>query len=502
MEKEQDKKVKIVRTTLDELPYGKPEDWPSPSDKFKKSPIPQGITHSELYKDIITIALPSLFELILTQLTSMADQIMVGRLPGELGVQALSAVGLSMQPKMLLMTMIMALNMGSTAMVARFRGQGDQKKANQVYRQSLVINIILAAIVMLVGTYVARPFILLLAGKGISEATIGYATEYFRIQMYGMIPLCMTFTCTASLRGCGDTKMPLFYNTTANVVNVVFNYLLIYGKFGFPRMEVVGASLATVIGQTTATVIAMTLMLSKTRYVYLDLKEKLSFDRDIEHNIITIGLPSMIEQLFMRAGVMIFTRTVAGLGDISYATHQICMNIQSLSFMSGQAFSNASTTLVGQSLGRGRVDMADVYVRHTRHLGLVFAVVLASLFFFFGGHVVALYNETPEVIYLGRQILMFVAFMQPFQNQQFITNGGLRGAGDTKFSAFTIMVTVLIVRTSLGILFINYLDFGLWGAWIALVTDQLLRTAMIIGHYNTGKWRFLKLKGQPVPEKA
>ncbi|MBR0523079.1 MAG: polysaccharide biosynthesis C-terminal domain-containing protein, partial [Firmicutes bacterium] len=251
MEKEQDKKVKIVRTTLDELPYGKPEDWPSPSEKFKKSPIPKGVSHSELYKDIITIALPSLFELILTQLTSMADQIMVGRLPGELGVQALSAVGLSMQPKMLLMTMIMALNMGSTAMVARFRGQGDQKKANQVYRQSLVINMILAAIVMLVGTYVARPFILLLAGKGISEATIGYATEYFRIQMYGMIPLCMTFTCTASLRGCGDTKMPLFYNTTANVVNVVFNYLLIYGKFGFPRMEVVGASLATVIGQTT-----------------------------------------------------------------------------------------------------------------------------------------------------------------------------------------------------------------------------------------------------------
>ena len=102
----------------------------------------------------------------------------------------------------------------------------------------------------------------------------------------------------------------------------------------------------------------------------------------------------------------------------------------------------------------------------------------------------------------GRKILMAVALMQPFQNQQFITNGGLRGAGDTKFSAFTIMVTVLIVRTSLGILFINYLDFGLWGAWIALVTDQLLRTAMIIGHYNTGKWRFLKLKGQPVPEKA
>ncbi|MBR0138891.1 MAG: MATE family efflux transporter [Firmicutes bacterium] len=498
MANEQERKVKIVRTTLDELPHGRPEDWPDPSEKFRKSPMPDGITHRELYADIVRIALPSLFELILTQLTSMADQIMVGRLPGEVGVQALSAVGLSAQPKMLLMTMVMALNIGSTAMVARFRGQGDQKRANQVLKQSMIINIVLALFFMSLGTVIAEPFIRLLAGKGISESTIAYAVQYFTIQMYGMPFLCMTFTCTACLRGCGDTRMPLMYNTTANVVNVIFNYLLIYGEFGFPRMEVAGASLATVIGQTTATVIAMTLMFSKTRYVYLDLKEKFVFDKDIQHNVITIGLPSMIEQLFMRAGVMIFTRTVSGLGDVAYATHQICMNINSLSFMSGQAFSNGATTLVGQSLGRGRVDMADVYVRHTRHLGLGFAVALASLFLLFGGHVVALYNETPEVIEQGRKILMAVALMQPFQNQQFITNGGLRGAGDTKFSAAAIFITVLIVRSGLGILFINYLDMGLWGAWGAIICDQLLRTTLIISHYNTGKWRFMKLKGQMV----
>ncbi|MCF0149938.1 MAG: MATE family efflux transporter [Firmicutes bacterium] len=487
-----DKKMKMVRITLDHMQAGRPEDFPKPGDKFQKAAMPEGIGHGELYADIVRIALPSLFELILTQLTSMADQIMVGRLPGEIGVQALSAVGLSAQPKMLLMTMIMAMNVGSTAMVARFRGQGNRQKANQVLRQSVFFNIVLSAFFMTVGLAFGENIIRFLAGSGISESTIQYASEYFRIQMYGMIPLSMTFSFTACLRGCGDTKMPLFYNTMANVVNIVFNYLLIYGKFGFPYMKVAGASLATVLGQNVAFVIASCVVLSKTRFVYLDLKEKFYIDKDLLKSVITIGFPSMVEQLFMRAGVMIFTRTVAGLGDTAYATHQICMNIQSMSFMIGQAFSNGSTTLVGQSLGKGRYDMADVYVRHTRHLGLICAVALASFLFFFGGSVVWLYNETPEVVALGSKILMFVAFMQPFQNQQFITNGGLRGAGDTKFSAMVIFITVLLVRSGLAILFINYLGLGLWGAWLAIFADQMLRTLLIICHYNTGKWRFMR----------
>jgi len=473
---------------------GRTEDLPNPEERFHKAPIPEGVTHRELYKDIVRIAIPSLLELILTQLTSMADQIMVGRLPGELGVQALSAVGLSMQPKFLLMTMIQALNIGSTAMVARFRGQSNQTKANQVLKQSLFVNLLLSIVIMMSGIIFGEPIIRFLAGKGISEQTIQYAITYFKIQMYGLVPLALTFTMTACLRGCGDTKMPLFYNTVSNVINVIFNYLLIYGKFGFPYMTVSGASLATIIGQTCAFFIATCIVLSKSRFVFLDLKEKFVMDKELSNNIISIGFPNMLEQLFMRIGMMIFTRTVASLGDISYATHQICMNIHSLSFMAGQAFSNGSTTLVGQSLGRKRVDMADVYVRHTRHLGLLFAIFLATTLFFFGGSIVSLYNNTPQVVDMGRNILMFIAFMQPIQNQQFITNGGLRGAGDTKYSAMVIFITVIIVRSGLGILFINTLDMGLWGAWLAIACDQICRTLLIITHYNKGKWRFIRFQ--------
>ncbi len=490
-------RVKVIHTTLDDVPFGSDDDIPSPDSKLEKMALPEGVTHKQLYRDVLMIAWPSFLELILTQLTGMADQIMVGRLPGEIGVRALSAVGLSTQPKFLLMTMVQALNVGATAMVARARGRKDRDQANQVFRQAVVFNILLSASMMLLGVLLTVPLLRLIGGSGISDSTYAYAADYFRIQMWGFVPLCVTFTFTAVLRGTGETRIPLLYNTMANAINLLFNYLLIYGKLGFPRMEVLGASLATVIGQTAAFVFALIIVLDKRRYLHLDLREKFRFNWEILRNVIRIGVPSMMEQLFMRAGVLIFTRTITGLGDVAFATHHICMNIQAMSFMTGQAFANSATTLMGQSLGKKRLDMAENYTRHTKTVGIISACILAVLFALFGKYVVALYNNTPEVIDIGGKILFFVAFMQPFQASQFITAGALRGAGDTRFPAIAIAVTVLGVRATFALILVSVCHFGLWGAWIALVCDQLLRSWLINWHYKKGKWRFIRLSAKP-----
>ena len=418
---------------------------------------------------------------------------MVGRLPGQLGVQALSAVGLCMNPKFILMTALMAINTGTTAVVARYRGMGNQEKANQTFKQSLIFNIFLSAIMMVIGVVFARELIGLIAGNGISETTVEYAVTYFRIQMYGFIPLMMTNTVTSTLRAIGDSKMPMVYNTIANIVNLFFNYGLIYGKLGMPEMDVAGASLATVIGQCVAFVIAMYMMLSKKRYVYLDFKEKTGYNKTIMNNVLGIGLPSMLEQLCLRIGIIIYSRIVASLGDISYATHMVCMNIQSLTFMSGMAFQNSATTLMGQSLGRRRLDMADNYTRMTRNISFWISCIIGVVLALFGGQIVNIYNSTPEIVEMGGKLLAIVAITQPFQSSQFVTTGALRGAGDTKYPAVVIFICTLIVRSVLGYIFVIQLDMGLIGAWFAIVVDQLLKTAMIFARYNTGKWRFFKL---------
>lgn len=484
-------KQKVVKTTIDTLEFG--EIDAEKEGKYKKYKLPDGVDKGMMRSDILTIALPSLVELVLTSLTSMADQIMVGRLPGQLGVQALSAVGLCMNPKFILMTALMAINTGTTAVVARYRGMGNQEKANQTFKQSLIFNIFLSAIMMVIGVVFARELIGLIAGNGISETTVEYAVTYFRIQMYGFIPLMMTNTVTSTLRAIGDSKMPMVYNTIANIVNLFFNYGLIYGKLGMPEMDVAGASLATVIGQCVAFVIAMYIMFSKKRYVYIDFKEKTGYNKTIMSNVLGIGLPSMLEQLCLRIGIIIYSRIVASLGDISYATHMVCMNIQSLTFMSGMAFQNSATTLMGQSLGRRRLDMADNYTRMTRNISFWISCIIGVILALFGGQIVNIYNSTPEIVEMGGKLLAIVAITQPFQSSQFVTTGALRGAGDTKYPAVVIFICTLIVRSVLGYIFVIQLDMGLIGAWFAIVVDQLLKTAMIFARYNTGKWRFFKL---------
>ncbi len=491
---------KDVQISLDSLPYGVLDE--SALGRVKKNKLPDGVTRKMLLHDVILIAWPSFVELVLTQLTSMADQVMVGRLPGNEGLAALSAVGLAAQPKFLLMTLIMALNVGATAVIARFRGQQKQDKANQVLKQALLLTFGLSILFMIIGLILCEPLIRFMSASGVSDDTVQLGVTYLNIQLYGFVPMCLTLTATAALRGIGDSRTPMIYNTIANVVNLIFNYLMIYGHFGFPHMGVAGASWATIIGQTVAFIIAVVVIISKKRYIYIDFKEKFTFDSGIMSNIISIGVPSMVEQLFMRTGVIIYTRMVAGLGETLYATHQICMSIQAMSFMIGQAFGNSVTTLIGQSLGKRRNDMAELYMAETRKIGILVSFVMMAILAFGGRVIVGFYNDTPEVEQIGGQILIMLAATQPFQADQFIVSGGLRGAGDTRYTAFVIFVTLLGIRTGLCALLMNVFDMGLWGAWIALAADQCLRTFFMAARYSSGKWKSLALKMEKVESKA
>lgn len=450
--------------------------------------LPQGITAKMLYSDVVRIAWPSLIELTLTQLTSMVDLMMVGGL----GPWAITAVGLSVQPRFLSMTMFIAMNVGATALVARYRGAGKPERANEVLRQALLLSLILSVLCGAAGYIYADR---LIAFMGAADAeTLAGGTVYLRIQMLTLPIFAVTSTITAALRGVGHTRVAMAYNITANVVNVIFNYLLINGHYGFPRLEVAGASLATSIGQVAAFIMAFTVILRGRHYLHLRFRDGFRLQWQHLYNIFNIGIPSMIEQLAMRAGAIIYVRTVASLGTLAYATHQIGMNIQALSFMTGQAFAVSATSLVGQSLGKKRSDMAQSYSNHTRRLGLIISVILGIVFFFFGRQIVSLYTDEPEIIAQGARILKMVALVQPAQSSQFILAGALRGAGDTRATAVVTFLTVLLVRPFLAILAINGLGWGLDGAWVALLIDQLLRSGLILLRYRSGRWKKVRIK--------
>ncbi|MDD6188713.1 MAG: MATE family efflux transporter [Clostridiales bacterium] len=486
--------IKGVTTTLDFIDFGSENYYEEDQQKTKaeRKKLPENITSQQLYKDILRIAWPSLIELFLSSLVNMVDTMMVGRI---VGTEALSAVGLATQPKFIFMSMIMALNTGATALVSRARGANDQEKANIILRQSMVFAAIISIVCAIVGTMTSKYLVIFMANGGMSDDIIKEATLYLQIQMIGFPTGALAFSVTAALRGTGNTKPAMVYNIIANLVNILGNWLLIGGNLGFPAMGVAGASLATVIGQLVGTILALACVFSGRYYLRLRIswKNLFKFDKDILSGLVTVGLPAMIEQLIMRAGVIIFTRMIAGLGPVDYSTHQVCLNIQSMSFMLGQAFATAATSLVGQSIGKRRLDMAQHYSRCCQQLGAMLALMLGLLMVIFRKYLVMLYSTDGAVIARGATILFFVAFLQPIQSGQFITGGILRGAGDTKAVALYMLLTVVVIRTVLCYIMVNLFHLGIVGAWIAQCADQCTRTLLFIRRYNKGYWKKIKL---------
>jgi putative MATE family efflux protein len=454
---------------------------------FQADPIPSDLHPAHMRRQILAIVLPAMVELILTQLVSMVDMMMVG----QLGSWAIAAVGLTTQPKFLLLMVFIALNSGATAMVARFKGAQDPVMANKTMHQSLSLTLVLAVVVAALG-YVFSQWMVRAMG-GIAGETLEPATQYLQIQMLGFVPLALTTAITAALRGVGKTKASMYYNLVSNLVNVFFNYCLIYGRLGMPRMELAGASLATVLGQCVAFVIALLLLTAGKHYLKLHFNQILRFDLDLIRRIMRIGMPAMIEQLVMRTGIILYVRLVASLGTELYATHQICMNILSLSFMNGQAFGISATSLMGQSLGRERVDEAKAYVRYTRMLGMIVSTLLGIVLFFCGSWIAALYSNEAHVIEMSGGLLKIVALIQPLQGSQLILSGALRGAGDTRSTAVIGGSTMLGIRPLLGWLLVYPCSLGLWGAWLALATDQSVRSIWTYIRYRKGKWQQIKV---------
>lgn len=527
----------MVRTYLDEVEQGTPELVEAEERKSKKERklLPPGASSKTLYKDIIRIAWPSLIELTLTSLVSMVDMMMVGSIAGT-GTAAVAAVSLATQPRFLFLMLIMALNTGLTAVIARARGAGKHDEVNDILRQGVLLTFVIAIPLTIGGILAARPLIEFMAAGGIQESTIADSTVYLQIQMAGFITMAIPSTITAALRGTGNSRIPMVYNIVANLVNVFLNWVLIYGNFGAPAMGVAGASLATVLGQAVSCVMALYAVTNRKAYMHLTFK-KFKMNLQILGQIAKVGGPALVEQVIMRIGMIVFTRIVTGLGEVNLTTHQVCMNIQSLSFMSGQAFAVSSTTLVGQSLGKIRPDMAEHYSRRCRRLGLYVAIFLMVVFAVFGGQVVKLYNGNlyidgvvdmakAQVVVLGSFIMLFVAFLQPIQSSQFILAGGLRGAGDTRSTAMITLITMLIVRPIIGFALVQWIgwgdinfalpewaskvasflagidrevvgsvevNMGLIGAWIAVAADQCLRSLLVMFRYNSGKWKKIKI---------
>lgn len=435
----------------------------------------------------LQIAWPSIVESFLVSLVGMIDIIMVSAM----GSYAIAAVGLTTQPKFVGLAVFISLNVAVSAIVARRRGEHDQESANRVLTQAILITLGLTAIISVLCVVFADPIIRL---AGSSEDTHVPARNYFMIIMGGMIFNTLSMVINAAQRGAGNTKIAMRTNLVSNGVNMLFNYLLIGGNLGFPKLGVEGAAVATVLGTIVACVMSIRSLFHADRFLSIwRMRRKIRFDRRTMGAIANIGSSTLAEQIFLRIGFLTYSILVANLGTTAFASHQIGMNMMSISFSFGDGLSVAAVTLVGQSLGEKRQDMAKIYGSVCQRLGLVFAGILCIIFVFGGRMIFSWFSGEQAILDYGQMIMQILSIVIFLQISQVVYSGCLRGAGDTRYTALVSLISVTLIRPGSGWLFCYPLGLGLFGAWIGLAFDQLMRFILTRIRFAQGKWTSLKI---------
>ena len=328
---------------------------------------------------------------------------------------------------------------------------------------------------------------------GAQDDTIHLAVPYFRIIKLGTVFTSVGLMINAAHRGCGNTKISMVTNLTANLVNIVFNYLLINGVWFFPKLGVTGAAIATLIGNILSFIMSVYSVTVRPGYLHLQLSHIFKLSKDILSPITKVSSGAAVEQLFVRIGFFVYAKLVATLGTESMATHQICMSIINLSFSLGDGLGIAASSLVGRTLGQKRSDISLVYGKATQRVGFVLGMVLSLIFIFGRYGIMSLFSDSESIISLGAQIMIIVSFIAPAQISQVIFTGSLKGAGDTRFIAVSSLVSIAIIRPLITYILCYIVGMGLIGAWLSLAIDQLIRLTAVGLRFSSGKWKSIKL---------
>lgn len=457
---------------------------------------------NDIQKVTMKLAVPAILEMTMQTLLGFADMAMVG----SLGAVAIAAVGLGDMPIMTLMAIFAALGTGATALVARHVGAKEQEKATETARQSLIIGVLAGILVSFLVVFFAPQIIDFM---GAEPDAAPYAIEYITYTGAAMVFLIISVVMGGVLRGCGDTKTPMYANGLANILNIIGNFLLIYNSASYvisipfigtaslflpgAGMGVGGAALSTAISRVISSLIIMYVLFSGRAPIKFTFRDKYRINIDIIKRILNIGTPAAMEQLSMRVGQMLYGRKVAMLGTVMYASHRIALTAESVSFMPGFGFALAATTLVGQYLGAKKPEMSEKSGYEANKLALMFMTVLGLVFFFFPEIFILLFTRDPEIIANASICLKLVAIAQPFLAAVMVFSGALRGAGDTRYVMINTIIGVWGIRLLGTYILIDFFHFGLLGAWIGMVADLLVRGTLNFMRFRSGKWKYIKM---------
>ena len=452
------------------------------------------LTKGSIIKNALTLSLPLLISYLLQVTISLVDLKMVS----SLGKEAIAGVGIAQQFIMLAFLIFTAVSVGASIYLSQYTGKDDIAKVRETVIQTILLSVIIGVILTLLSLTFVWPLIKLMSA---AQPVLEQAHIYTIISFYFAPIMLLNFTLISIFRATGDSKTPLYVMLFINILNVIFNYFLIYGIWIFPAMGVKGAALGTGLSRTLGVIVSLVLLYKRGLLIKVErLRDFFTTPFYVPRfapmrKIFSLGFPSALQDVSWSIAMLTIAKILSMLPKSTEAlsAFSIAFNVEAICFMPGIAFMQAATIMVGQHIGAGQIKEAEKAAWINTAFGSLFMAFLGIPLAIFPRYIISFFTKDISVIEIGSVYLTLMGFTQIFVGIKFILMGSLNGAGDTKVPFYAELIEHWAFRVPLIIVCVLYLGYGTTAVWVIMALSNAVNAIFVLFAFTNGYWKRIKL---------
>lgn len=438
-------------------------------------------------REVLTLAFPAMLASVSWTLMQFIDTAFVGQL-GKAPLAALGSAGLW---AFTMNTFIMGVVGCVSTFVGQSLGRGELANCGRYAWQGIYISLA-AGLLALALWPLSEPMFRLMPH---SEEVIRLEVQYFNVRLLGYIFIAWQTALASFFQAVNRPMVPMLSAFIANAVNVLLDYLLIFGHFGFPRWEVAGAALATVISLGIQVLILQAIFMTPRMQRSYQTVSGWAFDMHKFKELFSIGWPSGVNFLLDVVNWGIFTSFIVGyFGDNALAAHTAAINIMHISFLPALGLNHAIAPIVGQYIGRNDIPTAKARTYTAMKVAMGYMFTMGVLFAIYGGGIIRqFFSSDDDVISLGHKLLILAAMFQTFDAINITVMGALRGAGDTRWMAIVAFIGAYFLFLPCALALAFLLEMEAVGAWVGATVYIIALSGLIFYRFHSEQWRHIRI---------
>ncbi|SHI45872.1 putative efflux protein, MATE family [Clostridium cavendishii DSM 21758] len=436
----------------------------------------------KFYRKLIKIAIPIALQSLVVSSLNMFDTIMVGNL----GDKAVAAVGIGNQLFFLLSLIFFGISGGCSMYLSQYWGKRDKENIRRIIGFGIITITIIGLIFTIIAMVFPKAIVMIFSRD---NEVIPLSVAFLRIVSLSYIFTGISVILSATLRCMEKTFIPMAVSFVAVAINIILNYILVFGKFGFPRLGVEGSATATLIARTIEFLVMLYVAFNRKSIIYGKIKSFFNFDKVFYFKILKDVFPVIINEACWALGTVFYSIAYGFIGTEAQASIQICNTINSLFMVIAFGVANGSLVLVGNVVGAGDFEKGRAYAKKLANIGILVGILLGIFMTASAPLVMKLFKVSDEVVIDSINLLRVISVIAPFKVFNIVTVVGiLRGGGDVKRAMYIEVTTMWLIGVPMAFIGAVVLKLPVYFVLLLIGLEELTKFVMCFYRLKSNKW--------------